>query len=287
MGILQRSLTLARAVVALLLVGMASAAGAGAAVSCDRFASPSGSDGSGHGSFRKPYRTPQKLANSLASGQTGCFRGGTYRFSETVVSKANVTLAPYRGQAVTLRGSIKVPPPGHGSTIMGLKLDGAGGKATSAPDLRQRRGATRQHDHQPPQGDLRSGLALVLGPAAAGVVIERNRSRLRRASGDQPSARHLRRPCHWHGHPRQLDLRQRRPGCQLYPDAQHSRVIGNVIDSNGEGIVFSGAGSGFEPTLSRATSSPPVRWNAYSGAPANRQKRGAPQLRPCAQEELL
>ena len=31
-------------------------------------------------------------------------------------------------------------------------------------------------------------------------------------------------------------------GIQLYPDAQHTVVRGNVIDGNGEGIIFSGVG---------------------------------------------
>src|SRR4029077_11139015 len=29
-------------------------------------------------------------------------------------------------------------------------------------------------------------------------------------------------------------------GVQLYPDADHTEIIGNVIDSNGEGVIFSG-----------------------------------------------
>src|SRR5579883_2011471 len=42
---------------------------------CDRFASPAGSDGDGAGSIASPYRTAQKLADSLAPGQVGCLRG--------------------------------------------------------------------------------------------------------------------------------------------------------------------------------------------------------------------
>jgi parallel beta-helix repeat protein len=32
-------------------------------------------------------------------------------------------------------------------------------------------------------------------------------------------------------------------GIQLYPDAQHTLMRGNIIDGNGEGVIFSGAGS--------------------------------------------
>jgi hypothetical protein len=266
MGIMQRSLTLALAVVALLLVGMASAAGAGAAMSCDRFASPSGSDGSGHGSFRKPYRTPQELANSLASGQTGCFRGGTYRFSETVVSKANVTLA------VTLRGSIKVPPPGHGSTIRGLKLNGAGGKSDIGPRIYADgvvlRGNKITNHHR---GICVQVSRWYSGPRPRRVVIERNRIH---DCGELPATNHQ------HGiyvaHAVGTVIRDNwiydnaDRGVQLYPDAQHSRVIGNVIDSNGEGIVFSGAGSEVSShnlVQGNIISNSNIRWNVYSGAP--------------------
>jgi hypothetical protein len=270
MGIMQRSLALAVAVVALLLVGIASAAGAGAAVSCDRFASPSGSDGSGHGSFRKPYRTPQKLANSLASGQTGCFRGGTYRFSDAVVTKANVTLAPYRGQAVTLRGSIKVTPSGHGSTIRGLKLNGAGGKSDIGPRIYGNgvvlSGNTITNHHT---GICVSVASWFSGPPPRGVVIKRNRIH---DCGRLPATNHQ------HGiylvEARGTVIRDNwiydnaDRGIQLYPDADGSRITGNVIDDNGQGIVFSGTGSSVSSNTvvqGNIISNSNLRWNAYSG----------------------
>src|SRR5688572_25450194 len=93
---------------------------------CDKFASPSGSDG-GTGTLVDPYATPKKLIDSLDPGQSGCFRAGTYTFSELAVNEANITLSPYGSEAVTLRGPIKVRPSGHHSTIEGMKLDGRGG----------------------------------------------------------------------------------------------------------------------------------------------------------------
>src|SRR5437773_9730126 len=101
-----------------------SASSASADPTCAKFASTSGSDGSGDGSFARPYATPQKLVDSLSAGQTGCFRGGTYQFSLTAVRSARVTLAPYDTESATLKGMIKVLPAGAGSTIEGLKLDG-------------------------------------------------------------------------------------------------------------------------------------------------------------------
>jgi nitrous oxidase accessory protein NosD len=57
-------------------------------------------------------------------------------------------------------------------------------------------------------------------------------------------------------------------GVQLYPDADGSRITGNVIDDNGQGIVFSGTGSSVSSnTVVRGNivSNSNLRWNAYSG----------------------
>src|SRR3954470_10149544 len=97
---------------AVVVVLGAAAATAGADVSCTKFASTSGSDGSGDGSFAHPYATPQKLVDSLSTGQTGCFREGTYQFSLMRIRSANVTLAPYGAESATLKGPIKVVPAG-------------------------------------------------------------------------------------------------------------------------------------------------------------------------------
>jgi hypothetical protein len=45
---------------------------------CDKVASPQGSDGN-PGTVTAPYRSAQTLAETLAPGQTGCLREGTYR----------------------------------------------------------------------------------------------------------------------------------------------------------------------------------------------------------------
>ena len=79
-----------------------------------------------------PLRHAEELIDSLAPGQTGCFRAGTYTFSQTDVNQPGITLAPYGDEAVTLKGAIKVKPAGHDSTIEGMKLNGAGGTTRSA-----------------------------------------------------------------------------------------------------------------------------------------------------------
>ena len=73
-----------------LALAAASSAPAQAATSCDRVASPSGSD-SGAGTLESPYLTASKLAGSLAPGETGCFRAGTYSFGTLTLTTAQVT----------------------------------------------------------------------------------------------------------------------------------------------------------------------------------------------------
>ncbi len=77
-------------------------------VSCSLYASPAGSD-SGSGSLQSPFLTAQKLVDSLAPGQTGCLRGGTYsqpqlRFDHGGSPGAPITLASYPGETATLSG---------------------------------------------------------------------------------------------------------------------------------------------------------------------------------------
>ena len=187
-------------------------------VACDLYAATEGSD-SAPGSRSRPLRTAEGLARALDRGQTGCFRGGTYAFAVLQLTTPGVTLAPYRDEAVTLEGEIKVLPGGADSTIEGLKLDGAGGKSAIGPRIYadgvvlRDNGITNEH----------TGICVHVDPVlqrpAAPGSDHRAQSdpRLRRAAGDQPPARHLRRPCRRHGDPRQLDLRQRRPGRPALP----------------------------------------------------------------------
>jgi parallel beta-helix repeat protein len=227
-----------------LLLMVAAGSPAAADVTCDRFAAPSGSDG-GSGTLSNPYGTPKKLASSLAPGQTGCFRAGTYRFSETDVTKANITLTPYRSEAVTLRGSIKVKPSGHDSTIRGMKLDGRGGSSPIGPRIYADGVVLR--DNRITNGHTSICVQIsryYSDPAPRGVVIKRNRIH---DCGELPSTNKD------HGiyvsEARNTVIRDNwiydnaDRGIQLYHDADRSKVIGNVIFHNGDGMVINGAGS--------------------------------------------
>ena len=62
---------------ALLVLVLCVPASADAAVSCDRVASPSGSD-SAPGTVAAPLRTLEALLEAVEPGQTACLRAGTY-----------------------------------------------------------------------------------------------------------------------------------------------------------------------------------------------------------------
>jgi parallel beta-helix repeat protein len=211
---------------------------------CDRVAARNGSDGN-PGSASNPYRTPEKLASSLAGGQTGCLRAGTYRFSQLSVTKANITLAPYKSEAVTLRGTIKVRPSGHGSTIRGLTLDGRGGDSPIGPRVYANRVVLRGNEITNGHTSICVQISRYYSdPPPRGVVIEHNRIH---DCGELPTTNKD------HGiyvsEARGTVIRNNwiydnaDRGIQLYPDADRSKVIGNVIFHNGDGMVINGEGS--------------------------------------------
>jgi parallel beta-helix repeat protein len=233
---------------AVVVVLAATAATAGADVSCTKFASTSGSDRSGDGSFEHPYATPQKLVDSLSAGQTGCFRGGTYQFSLTAVRSARVTLAPYGTESATLKGMIKVLPAGAGATIEGLKLDGVGSNSGCTGTCGGGSPRIYADDVVLRDDEITSehtGICVLVGsyysdPSPRNVTIVHNRIH---DCGRLPATNHD------HG----IYISQSRGaivrdnwiydnadrGIQLYPDAQGSTITGNVIYGNGEGQNFS------------------------------------------------
>jgi parallel beta-helix repeat protein len=239
--------------------------------SCDAYAATQGS-GSASGTRASPLQTPQRLLGALDAGQTGCFRGGTYAFSLLEITTPGVTLAAYRDEEVTLEGEIKVLPGGAGSTIQGLKLNGASGASDIGPriyaDQVTLRGNEITNDH--------TSICVQIGryysrPAPRGVVIERNRIH---DCGELPSTNKD------HGvyvsEARGTVIRNNwiydnaDRGIQLYPDADGSTITGNVIDSNGEGIVFAGTGlnvSSDNVVTGNVISNPKLGWNAYSNTP--------------------
>ena len=245
--------------------------GAAPRAHCDLYASAIGSD-SAPGSRSRPVQTAQRLVSALDSGQTGCFRGGTYSFSRLELTKPSLTLAPYDNEAVTLEGELKVLPGGAGSTIQGLLLDGRGGDSPIGPRIYADNVTLRGNEITNGHTSICVSVSRYFSdPPPRGVVIERNRIH---DCGELPSINKN------HG----IYLSEARDtvvrdnwiydntdrGIQLYPDADGSTITGNVIDSNGDGILFGGVGpyvSSNNVVTGNVITNSSLGWNAYAHTP--------------------
>jgi parallel beta-helix repeat protein len=253
------------------------AAPTSATVSCDRYAATSGNDSSA-GTSLAPYRTAQKLLDSLAAGQTGCLVAGTY--AETVrVNRGGRSDAPIRltsapGGRATVVGRLFVPAGSNDVVFTGLSLDGTNSSGLPSPQVNGDRVVFSANDVT----DRHSGICFSIGSVdwgtAHGTVLDGNRihdcGRLPYGSTN-----------HDHGvyvesargtvitNNYIYDNADR--GIQLYPDAQASTIANNVIDGNGEGIIFSGDSglASSDNAVSRnIISNSRVRYNVESWWPA-------------------
>jgi parallel beta-helix repeat protein len=199
----------------------------------------------------------QRLFDSLTPGQTGCLHGG--RYSENVrvnrggTSDSNrITVRSFPGERAALHGRFYVPDESNFVTLEQLDFNGHDSPMCgSSGDYCQLPSPTVNGDDIVFQdNDVtndHSGICFSLGSTGWGtaerVIIRRNRIH---DCGRMPATNHD------HGiylsdseHVQILgnviyDNADR--GIQLYPAADNTVVRGNVIDSNGQGVIFSGDG---------------------------------------------
>jgi hypothetical protein len=214
---------------------------------CDRFASPHGSDRN-RGTLGRPFRTVRRLARSLRAGQTGCLRQGTYRGRLTIrhggAAHRPITLQPRPGESARLVGPIVVARRSTHVLIRRLYLDGRNRLEVPSPVVNGEHILFVDNDVT----NDHTAICFALGNERYGiarhVTIQRNRVH---DCGTLPAtnleqgvyvavARDTRVIGNW-------IYENADQGVQLYPDAQRTYVVGNVIDSNGEGIIFGGAGN--------------------------------------------
>lgn len=238
---------------------------------CDLYAATEGSD-SAPGSRARPFRTAGRLGGALDPGQTGCFRDGTFTFSLLEITTPDVTLTAYGDEAATLEGEIKVLPAGAGSTIESLKLNGASGENQIGPRIYADRVTLRGNEITNDHTSICVSVSRwYSAPPPRGVTIERNRIH---DCGELPATNKQ------HGvyisEARGTVVRDNwiydnaDRGIQLYPDADGSTITGNVIDSNGEGIVFAGEGpavSSDNVVTGNVISNSTLGWNVYANTP--------------------
>lgn len=241
------------AVLALVVLGTRPEPAQPQVVSCDRVAAPSGSDGNA-GTGADPFRTVGRLVRSLSPGQTGCLRGGVFREHVTIReggrSGAPVTLAAYPGSRPKLEGRLIIERGAPFVTVAGLGLDGTTSPACArgascailpSPTVYGNHAVLRGNDIT-----NRRGICVILGrddETMTGALIQGNRIH---GCGRRPRTNHDHGIYAEHAANGRIvgnliyDNADR--GIQLYPEAQNMRIAGNVIDGNGQGVIFSGDG---------------------------------------------
>ncbi len=219
---------------------------------CTVYASPAGSD-TAPGTVALPVRSLQRVVDMLRPGGVGCLLPGTYAGGATVAAGGNpgapITIRSASSTPALVRGRIWIEHSAHDVVLSKLALDNV---------------VPIDRSQMPPVSDLliegdrvtvadsdiqseNSGICILVG-GNRGTATETTiaGSRIHNC-GPLPAYNH------GHGiyveHSRNLrvldnwiyDNADR--GIQLYPDAQHTLVEGNVIDGNGEGIIISGDGN--------------------------------------------
>jgi hypothetical protein len=243
---------------------------------CTTFASPTGSD-AGSGSRSAPFRTAQKLADSLSAGEAGCLWGGTYRGNVTLrrggAPGRRATLKSYPGERARILGRLWITESADFVTISSLDLDGSAAPACRPrPECAVLPSPTVYGDDAVFWGNdvtnAHRSSCFVLGHATQGraerTLIKRNSIH---DCGRLPPTNHD------HGIYVEAtdDVRiaenyiydNADRGVQLYPDARRTYIVGNVIDGNGEGILFANRSTGNLAEQNLITNSK-VRWNLES-----------------------
>jgi Right handed beta helix region len=213
---------------------------------CSHVASTHGSDRHS-GTRRHPFRTVQRLINSLRPGQRGCLLGGVFhgyvRFNHGGRPGAAILLSSWPGRHSTIAGRIYIP---HGSDyigIVGLHLVGSNRAALPSPTVDGAHVAFAFDDVT----TRHRGICFDLGSLQFGEAIDIAivTSRIH-GCGRFPATNHE------HGiydeYSRGVLIARNRiynnadRGINLYPLAVGTRIIRNVIDDNGDGVLFAGDG---------------------------------------------
>jgi Right handed beta helix region len=221
---------------------------------CSRFASPEGSD-SRRGTKNRPFRTAQRLIDSLRPGQTGCLRSGTYSATDEFVVRfdhggrpgARITLRSYPGERATLLGNVSVTNDSDYVTLSRLRIEGTGGSNTVKIYA-----AHAVVESSVITNAWRGRSCMILGSdsygVAVGPIVRRNRFREcgSRFNGNQDHAVYAQSVVDgtiignvfWNSAAYAI---------VLYPNAQRTRVAYNVVDGSAPsvrgGVLFGGESS--------------------------------------------
>lgn len=204
-----------------------------AAAVCDQVATPA--DGA----------AVERLMGRLDPGQTACLRGGDYRGSIELTTRGTatepITLRSYPGETARLIGRLWLNRESAYLVIRGLALDGRNPEGLPSPTVNGQHIEFRDNDVV----NEHTGICFDLGHpfygAARDVTIRDNRihdcGRLPPTNHDHGIYVGVARDTRIVGNHiyDNADV-----GVHMYPDAQRTYVARNVIDSNGEGVLFGG-----------------------------------------------
>jgi hypothetical protein len=220
---------------------------------CTRYAAPSGADRN-RGTRNRPLKTPQRLADSLRPGQTGCLRGGVYTdATDDFILKIErggkhgspVWIRSLPRERATLIGRIWVQKGSDHVTLSHLNIRGSSGEITFkiyADDV-----VVQDNDIT----NLRRGKSCLMLGSASGygeahrTIVRRNRFH----DCGRPEDGNL-----GHGIYAQSVVDGRITGnvfwnlqayaIQFYPNARHNRFDHNIIDGGPPslrgGVLFGG-----------------------------------------------
>ena len=233
-----------------------SGAGSASAASCDRVASRSGSD-SDPGTRSRPFKTVQRLADSLRAGQVGCVREGTYeerqpgdyvlKFNHGGRKRKPLTIRSYPGERALLKGTVYVPRQSPHVTLSALDIDGRARWIEGEPVTVHVMAANVTIE----QSDITNrGLksCMLLGSNRGWGKATRTRIRHNVFHDCGNPGNGMLDHAIYAENADRVDIRSNvfwgnaAWAVHLYPNSRRVRVRGNVMDSNGGGVIFAGEG---------------------------------------------
>jgi parallel beta-helix repeat protein len=200
---------------------------------CDRVASPGS------------RAVVERLVRSLDPGETGCLRGGKYQGAIKLTTRGAptepITLRSYPGEAARVIGRLWLTRASAYLVIRGLELNGRNRNSLPSPTVNGRHITFVDNDVT----NDHTGICFVLGHRLYGtardVTIRDNRihdcGRLPPTNHDHGIYVSVARNTRIVGNRIYSNADH---GVQMYPDAQRTYVARNVIDGNGEGVLFGG-----------------------------------------------
>jgi parallel beta-helix repeat protein len=232
----------------------------------------------------QPGRGLQRFVDGLRAGDVGCLRAGDYDAKRLVLrrhgtARARITLrsADPRHRA-TIHGRVWVSSAASYWTIEQLDFDGRNPHNLPSPVINGDDTVWRQVDvtnHHAGDGATSGGICFLLGDTSRwgiprDTAIVQSRIHDCGVSDNSNHGIYISATAGTTLIENNWIYRNGDRGVQLYPDAAHVRIVHNVIDQNGTGVIFSGVGrfaSRQNVVADNIISNSRNRWNVESWYP--------------------